>query len=113
MAEEQPTQQHPPQGGEQNVQLLLDEGQMKTSFVNAYRIHTTFEEVILDFGFNMPNPNPQTGGQQLLFRVTDRIIMSYPNLKRLSNALGQLVKRIEQQVGEIPINPQRGPQTSR
>jgi hypothetical protein len=115
MAEDiQPTQA---QGGEQQqqVQLMLDESQMKTSFANAYRIHTTAEEVVLDFGFNMANPNPQGGAQQLLFRVNDRCILSYPNVKRLALSLQQLIRQYEQRMGEIPMNPgqARAPQTSR
>ena len=100
MAEENPTP-----GDQQQVQLMLDESQMKTSFANAYRIHTTAEEVVLDYGFNMANPNPQGGGQQLLFKVTDRIILSYPNVKRLAMSLQQLVRQYEQRMGEIPTNP--------
>ena len=99
MSEEQAQQ------GEQGVQLLLDERELRTMFSNAYRIHTTAEEVVLDFGFNMANPNPQGGQQQLLFKVTERVIMSYPNVKRLAGSLVQLVKRYEQQFGEIPTNP--------
>jgi hypothetical protein len=91
--------------GEQGVQLVLDERELRTMFSNAYRIHTTAEEVVLDFGFNMANPNPQSGQQQLLFKVTERVIMSYPNVKRLAGSLVQLVKRYEQQFGEIPTNP--------
>ena len=95
----------PNAGEQQQVQLMLDESQMKTSFANAYRIHTTAEEVVLDYGFNMANPNPQGGGQQLLFKVTDRIILSYPNVKRLAMSLQQLVRQYEQRMGEIPTNP--------
>src|SRR5215210_6088388 len=87
-------------GGQQSVQLLLDEREMRTTFANAYRIHHTAEEVVLDFGFNMANPNPQGGQQQqLLFKVTDRVIMSYPSVKRLTVSLQQLVRRYEQQFG--------------
>jgi hypothetical protein len=54
----------------------------------------------------MPNPNPQNPGQQqLLFKVTDRVIISYTNAKRLAISLTQLVKRYEQQFGEIPLQP--------
>ena len=105
MSEEQ---QQQPQGGEQQqqVQLMLDERELRTSFSNAYRIHTTAEEVVLDFGFNMANPNPQGGQQQqLLFKVTERVIMSYPSIKRLTISLQQLVRRYEQQFGEIPTQP--------
>ncbi|HZN66953.1 MAG TPA: DUF3467 domain-containing protein [Tepidisphaeraceae bacterium] len=90
----------------QGVQLLLDERDMRTTFANAYRIHHTAEEVVLDFGFNMANPNPQGAGQQqLLFKVNDRVIMSYPSVKRLTMSLQQLVRRYEQQFGEIPSQP--------
>ena len=92
--------------GQQSVQLLLDEREMRTTFANAYRIHHTAEEVVLDFGFNMANPNPQGGQQQqLLFKVTDRVIMSYPSVKRLTISLQQLVRRYEQQFGEIQTQP--------
>ena len=53
----------------------------------------------------MPNPNPQGGQQQLLFKVTDRVIMSYGNAKRLAMSLQQLIKRYEQQFGELPTTP--------
>ena len=42
---------------------------------------------------------------QLLFKVTDRAIMSYTNAKRLAMSLSQLVKRYEQQFGEIQTQP--------
>jgi hypothetical protein len=111
MAEEtQPQQQGDPN---QQIQVNLDEREMRTLFSNAYRIHTTAEEVVLDLGFNMPNPNPVPGqGQSLLFKVNDRVVMSYPNAKRLAMSLGQLIKRFEQQFGEIQVAPpgQGGPQ---
>jgi hypothetical protein len=95
----------PVEGQPQNVQLMLDEREMKSMFANAYRIHTTAEEVVLDFGFNMLNPNPQGGQQQMLFKVTDRVIMTYSTVKRLTGSLGQLIRRFEQQFGEIPTQP--------
>ena len=93
------------QGGEAGagVQVLLDERELRTVYTNAYRIHTSAEEVILDLGFNMPNPNPQGGQQRLLFKVSDRAIMSYTNAKRLASSLNTLIKRYEQQFGEIPM----------
>ena len=101
-----------PEGGQQQgVQVVLDEREMRTVFSNAYRIHTTAEEVVVDFGFNMANPNPQGGQQQLLFKVSDRVIMSYSNTKRLAASLQQLVRRYEQQFGELPATP--GPRPAR
>jgi hypothetical protein len=104
MAEES----NPAQTPDQQVQVLLDERELKSMYANAYRIHTSAEEVIVDLGFNMPNPNPNPqnpGQQQLLFKVTDRVILSYTNAKRLAISLTQLVKRFEQQFGEIPLQP--------
>jgi len=92
--------------------VILDEREMRTLFSNAYRIHTTAEEVVVDFGFNMANPNPQAaqgaGGQQLLFKVSDRVIMSYATAKRLTLSLQQLVRRYEQQFGEVQTQPGGG-----
>ena len=88
---------------QQSVQVVLDERDLKIIFSNAYRIHTTSEEVVVDLGFNMPDPNPQGGQQRLLFKVTDRVVMSYTNAKRLAMSLAQLIKRHEQQFGEIPL----------
>lgn len=91
---------------QQQVQVMLDEKDLKITYANAYRIHTAIEEVVVDLGFNMPNPNTQPGQpQSLLFKVTDRVILSYPNAKRLAMSLGQLVKRYEQQFGELPLVP--------
>ena len=92
----------------QGVQVLLDERELRQVYANAYRIHTSSEEVIVDLGFNMPNPNQQGGnGAQLLFKVTDRLIMTYGNAKRLSLSLAQLIKRYEQQFGELPTATRR------
>src|SRR5262245_26527466 len=89
-----------PEGGQQQVQVLLDERELRSIYSNAYRIHTSSEEVVIDLGFNMPNPNPQQPGQaQLLFKVTDRVIMTYSNAKRLAGSLTQLIRRFEQQFG--------------
>ena len=92
-----------------NVQVLLDERELRQVYSNAYRIHATAGEVVVDLGFNMPNPNPQAGQQQqLLLKITDRVIMSYVNAKRLALSLGQLIKRHEQQFGELtPPGSQR------
>jgi hypothetical protein len=99
MSEDQPIAS--PQG--QSVQVMIDERELRTFFSNAYRIHTSAEEIIVDLGFNMPNPNPQGGQAQLLFKITDRAILSYTNANRLAMSLTQLINRYEQQFGEIPV----------
>ncbi len=49
---------------QQSVQVLLDERELRTTYTNAYRIHTAPEEVVIDLGFNMANPNPNPQQQQ-------------------------------------------------
>src|SRR5450432_2121480 len=98
------------EAGQPGVQVLLDERELRQIYSNSYRIHATADEVIVDLGFNMPNPNPQTGQQQLLLKITDRVVMSYVNAKRLALSLGQLIKRYEQQFGELQTPAQRGSQ---
>ncbi len=90
--------------GDQNVQLVVDDRDLKTTYTNGYLINQTAEEVVVDFGFNMPRPN-QGGQPQVMFKLTDRIVLSYPNAKRLAGSLLQLIKRYEQQFGEIPTQP--------
>jgi hypothetical protein len=96
-------------GSQPGVQVLLDERELRQMYSNAYRIHATADEVIIDLGFNMPNPNPQAGQQQLLLKITDRVVMSYINAKRLGQSLQQLIKRYEQQFGELVPASQRPP----
>ena len=99
-----------PDAAQPGVQVLLDERELRQIYSNAYRIHATADEVVIDLGFNMPNPNPQASQQQLLLKITDRVVMSYLNAKRLSQSLGQLIKRYEQQFGELLPPGQRGGQ---
>jgi hypothetical protein len=88
---------------EQGVQVLVDEKDMRTSYANAYRIHTAEQEAVIDFGLNMPNPNVKPGDpQQVLLKVNDRMVLSYVTVKRLSISLAQVVKRFEEKFGEIP-----------
>jgi hypothetical protein len=90
-----------------SMHLMVDERDSTTHYSNAYRIHATADEVIIDLGFNMPDPNPRAGTQPgLLLKITDRVILNYGNTKRLAQSLTQLIKRYEQQFGELP-NPQQ------
>ena len=94
--------------GAAGVQVLFNEQAIHTTFANGYFISQSAEEVLIHLGFNMPNPNAQQSGQpQMLFKVTDRVVLSYTNAKRLAMSLTQLIKRHEQQFGEIQVVPQQ------
>ena len=93
------------QTGQRQVRLRVDERNMRTSYANAFRTNGTAEEVMLDFGLNLVSP---AAGQQdqpeIVFQVSDRIIMNYYSAKRLTITLGQLIRRHEEQFGELEMD---------
>ena len=58
----------------QQIQLRIDESRMRTSYANTIRTSTTPDEVIMDFGVNMPVPTPDNK-PMLVFDVSSRIVM--------------------------------------
>ena len=94
------------QTGQQQVRLRVDEREMSSSYANAFRTNGTAEEVMLDFGVNLVNPSSQQEGQQpeIIFRVNDRVIMNYYSSKRLAITLSQLIRRHEEEFGELEMD---------
>jgi hypothetical protein len=89
----------------QEVLLRVDERNLKSTYANAFRTNATAEEVLLDFGLNLLGPPSKEGGQpDIIFQVNERIIMNYYQAKRLALALGQLIRRHEEQFGEIELD---------
>ena len=97
-------QQARQQTGAQQVQLRIDEREMATSYANAFRTNATAEEVMLDFGVNLPNPAAQADKPEILFRITNRIVLNYFSAKRMTITLSQLIRRYEEQFGELELN---------
>jgi len=91
---------------QQQIQLRIDESKMVTTYANTIRTSTMPDEMVLDFGMNMPMPTPE-GQTVLLFSVGARVVMNWPAAKRLAMSLGQAVRQFEEQNGEIKI--QQGP----
>ena len=106
MSEENPTPT-PDQAGQQQMQLVIDDRDLRTVYVNGYMFQPSGEEVVLDIGFNLPRQAPQGGQPQVYFKITDRMVMTYGTAKKLAMSLTQFVKRYEQQFGEIPTQQQR------
>ena len=84
--------------------VKVDESKMQVAYANAYRIHTTTEECVIDFGFNMPNPADTAKPNELLFTVSQRVILSYSNTKRLNESIGTLLQRYENEFGRLAPN---------
>lgn len=90
---------------QQQVQLRIDETRMRTTYANTIRTSTTGEEVVLDFGINMPYPTPDNK-PMLVFDVGSRVVLNWRSAKRLAISLGQVIRQFEEANGEIPMgNP--------
>jgi len=98
-------QQGRDQTGQTQIRVRIDERNLQTSYVSGFRPTMTAEEILLDLGLNLIRP---TGNKEhpyeLVFQVSNRLIMSYYSAKRLAVTLGQIVRRFEQQFGEIELN---------
>ena len=96
-----------PTGGQQQIQLRIDESKMATTYANTIRTSTMPDELVMDFGMNMPMPS-QDGQPVLVFGVGSRVIMNWQAAKRLAISLGQAVRQYEEQNGEIKLQQQGG-----
>ena len=95
------------QTGQRQVRLRIDERNMSSGYANAFRTNGTAEEVMLDFGLNVINPPAQQKPQdqpEIIFQVKERVILNYYTAKRLAITLSQLIRRHEDQFGELELD---------
>lgn len=86
----------------QQVQLRIDESKMQTTYANTIRTSVTGDEVVLDFGMNLPVPGPENQ-PTLQFSVGSRVVMNWRGAKRLAISLGQVIRQFEERNGEINL----------
>lgn len=84
------------------IQLRIDESKMTSTYANTIRTSSTQDEVVLDFGMNLPVQG-QNNEPALLFSVGSRVIMNWSAAKRLAISLGQVIRQYEERNGEIQI----------
>ena len=96
----------PPQQ-QQQIQLRIDESKMATTYANTIRTSTTQDEVVLDFGMNLPVPGANNE-PVLVFAVGSRVVLNWAGAKRLAISLGQVVRQYEERAGEINLGPRQG-----
>src|SRR5215470_3798761 len=101
MAENNPEQRQ--------IQLRIDESRMNTTYANTIRTSTTGEEVVLDFGMNLPMPG-QDNQPVLVFSVGSRVVMNWRGAKRLAISLGQVIRQFEERNGVIDLGQGQGGQ---
>lgn len=92
------------QVGQRQIRLQIDEQKMQASYANAFRTNGTPEEVVLDFGLNMPLPIAEGQVPTMNFQLSQRVILNYYSAKRLALALTQLLRRHEEQFGQIELD---------
>ncbi len=73
------------QDEQQQVQVKLDPGVEQGTYANAVSVHVNANEVILDFGFILPNMKPMTIKVVSRISITHQTAESFMNV--LSNAM--------------------------
>ncbi|MFN0132721.1 MAG: DUF3467 domain-containing protein [Phycisphaerales bacterium] len=96
------------QPDQRQIQLRIDESKMGTTYANTIRTSTMPDELIMDFGINLPMPTPDNQ-PTLVFSVGSRVVMNWSAAKRLAISLGQAVRQYEEQNGEIKLQQGGGP----
>lgn len=91
-----------------SVRVQIDESDARTDYANGFRSNVTPEEVVVDFGLNLLTPTTSeqqaSNERQVRFKVNQRVVMNFYTAKRLALALGQLVRRHEEQFGELQLS---------
>ncbi len=88
---------------EQRVQLRIDESRMQTTYANTIRTSITQDEVVLDFGVNLPTPTQDQEQAGFVFAVNSRVVMNWKGAKRLAMSLGNVIRQYEERHGEIDL----------
>ena len=81
--------------------VVWDDSAMSSSFANVVNVLATREEMTLLFGTNQTWN--ATGSEELVVRLSDRIVLSPFAAKRLSLLLDRRVKEYEQAFGKLDV----------
>jgi hypothetical protein len=100
----QPSTPPPAGNAGQQVQVRIDDSKVQSTYANAFVTRETPEEVVLDFGLNLAVPAGPGSQPQMLVQLSQRIILNYFTVKKLALTLGQLLRRHEEQFGELELD---------
>jgi len=104
----EPTAQAAAQDQQRQVQIRMDDREIRMTYANGFRTSTTAEEVILDFGLNLPVLlGQQSDKQETLLKLDTRVIMNYYSAKRLAMMLTQTIRRHEEEFGQLELDVSR------
>lgn len=99
-----------PQPGQQQVQIRIDESKMVNVYANTIRTATTSDEMVMDFGLNLPQQQQQGQQPSMVFQIGTRVVMNWAGAKRLLGSLNQAVQGYEKAYGEIDLGPKKANQ---
>ena len=88
------------QGAEQRKIQIRDAG-IATHYANFFTIMGGREAILLSFGSQFSSPDT--------VQLEHKIVLSPANAKRMAISLGQVIRRYEDEHGEIDISPPRAP----
>jgi hypothetical protein len=83
------------------INIRWDDSNMKTTYANVVNVSSTREEFTLLFG---TNHTWQTGQNELVVQLTERIILNAFAAKRLSLLLDRIVADYEARFGELKLD---------
>lgn len=109
MSDDRQSQGQPRQ---QQIQIRLDESRMTTTYANTIRSTTTADEVVLDFGLNLPMQGGQNEAPAINFAVGSRVVLNWTGAKRLALTLQQIISAYEQHHGQIELAPPPRPRAN-
>ncbi len=83
---------------QEGTRVRWDDSSMSTSYANVCNVSSTREEVTLLFGTNQ---SWHTGQEEVVIKLSDRLIVSPYAAKRLSLLLQNIVEQYEQRFGVL------------
>mgnify|MGYP001587085576 CR=1 FL=1 len=87
------------------LRVAVDERNLTTTYANGFRASSTPEELVLDFGLNLPHPSAAEANQpEVVFVLNARVVMNHYSAKRLALTLGQHIRRHEELYGELELD---------
>ncbi len=92
----------PQEGGEQQRRIQLRDAVVPTHYASFFSIAGGPDAVLLTFGNQFGSPDT--------IQLEQKIVLSPANAKRMAISLGQVIRRHEEQHGEIDISVRRPPE---
>ena len=94
---------------QEGTRVRWDDSDMSTSYANVCNVSSTREEVTMLFGTNQ---SWQTGREEVVIKLSDRLILSPYAAKRLSQLLANIVDQYEARFGPLATDAKDSGPTS-